>query len=83
MSGNIGSISNNQSNYQTSETDSYGSGNILSQLEKRVNSTLEKMDNPLAAGAGSQAAVNPQDVVSMMAKLSTEPLAGMTHNTLV
>ncbi len=84
MSGNIGSVSGGQNSYQTGETDLFGGGNILSQLEDRVNSTLAKMDNPLAAGAGMQAA-NPQDVISYMAQLSgpDKPIAGMTCGALV
>lgn len=67
------------------DTESIGGGSeLLTQLEDRVSQTLAQKDESLLGGAeqGMQA-VNPQEVVSYMAELSSSPIAGTNFSSVV
>jgi hypothetical protein len=72
------------------ERQSYGSeslgngGSLLLQLEDRVSQTLAEKNNPLGGGGVEMGnLVNPQDVVSYMAQISDQPIAGMQLSSVV
>ena len=59
-----------------------GGSDLLTQLEGRVSQTLAQKDDPAGSEMGMQA-VNPQDVVSLMAEISSSPIAGTNFSSVV
>ena len=60
-----------------------GGSDLLTQLEGRVSQTLAQKDNPTGGSEMGMQAVNPQDVVSLMAEISSAPIAGTNFSSVV
>jgi hypothetical protein len=61
-----------------------GTGNLLLQLEDRVNQARGQKDMALG-GNGEQAAekITPQQMVNFLVEISQQSIPGMNHNILV
>ena len=79
----MNTISSSLTSSSVKDLQTQDAGNLLSQLEQRVNQTLNQKGG--AAGGGAQTAdkINPQDVANFMSQLSNQPVAGMNHSVLI